>query len=545
MRKMLAILFFVLLTLGLLLPGCYSCESYHKWKGTGQAPKELENKFFWSTDCKAWAALQQKPAPAPAPAPVARPAPIPLKPVSQSDCGPYTLTRDYPSQNVVRLEKDMPAEVQLNAPFVYTIKVTNLTDMMLADVVVKESLSDNYKFENASLIAEKADNKLIWTIVSLGPKDSVVIKINGSATKIGCIQNCATVSYVIPACANVKVVEAKLSLKKTAPAEVLVCDLIPVQYVVTNAGSGIAQNVKIIDELPVGLKTDGGQSQVMFDAGTLGPGQSKQFSAQLKASKTGKYVNRAVATSASGLKTEATATTIVSQPILEITKVGRKQQYLNQVLTYDITVTNKGDGVAKNTIVQDTIPEGVTRISASQDGKVTGSKVVWELGTLAVNASRKVSVSYTPVKIGDLKDTATASAYCADAKTASVTTSVIGIPAILLEVIDIEDPVQVGNTTTYVVVATNQGSMPGTNIVITATWEDSQAYVSSGGATTGSVTGNTVTFAPLRSLAPGAKATWQVVVKAIKADDVRFTVVMKTSDFERPIQETESTNLYE
>jgi uncharacterized repeat protein (TIGR01451 family) len=120
-----------------------------------------------------------------------------------------------------------------------------------------------------------------------------------------------------------------------------------------------------------------------------------------------------------------------------------------------------------------------------------------------------------------------------------------GIPAVLLEVVDLVDPVPVGGQTTYVITATNQGSMAGTNITIICTLEDNEQYVSSSGATNGTVDGKTVKFAPLPSLAAGAKATWQVVVKAVKAGDVRFTVKMNTGEFERPVDETEATNLYE
>ena len=52
-------------------------------------------------------------------------------------------------------------------------------------------------------------------------------------------------------------------------------------------------------------------------------------------------------------------------------------------------------------------------------------------------------------------------------------------------------------------------------------------------------------FAPLAKPAPKAKAEWRVVVKAVKAGDVRFKVTMNTDQLTRPVEETESTNLYE
>jgi uncharacterized repeat protein (TIGR01451 family) len=208
-------------------------------------------------------------------------------------------------------------------------------------------------------------------------------------------------------------------------------------------------------------------------------------------------------------------------------------------------VTNKGDAPARNTVVEDTIPAGVTGVRVSAGGRPSGSKVVWDIGTLAPNASKKLRVTYKTLKPGTVSDTASAKAVCAEAVSDSAQTVVSGISAVLLEVIDIEDPVEIGSNTTYAITATNQGSTPGTNIKIVCTLEDNEQYVSSSGPTEGYAVGETVSFAPLSSLAPKAKATWRVVVRAVKPGDVRFKVSMNTDQLTRPVEETEATHLYE
>ena len=120
-----------------------------------------------------------------------------------------------------------------------------------------------------------------------------------------------------------------------------------------------------------------------------------------------------------------------------------------------------------------------------------------------------------------------------------------GIPAILLEAVDVRDPVEVGANETYVITVTNQGSAMDTNIKIVCTLGAQQEYVSSTGPTTASVDGKTVTFALLASLAPKAKTTYKVVAKGIKAGDVRFKVQLTSDQLKVPVQETESTNIYE
>ena len=485
------------------------------------------------------------------PAPVAKPAPAPPPPVmpkpAMGQCGPYTASQAYPCKScgIIRLDRVMPSEVQLKAPFDYAIKVTNLVGVPVADVAVTENLDSNFKLKNASPAAQQSGNTLTWAIGTLDPRETKQIMVTGMATNADCLKHCATVTYVVPVCANVKVVEPKLQLRKTAPSEVLLCDPIPLKFVVSNAGTGAAPNVKITDTLPAGLATANGQRQLVFDAGTLAAGQSRQFSANVVASKTGKYVNKAVATSGAGLRAESQTTTVVRQPVLTISKTGPARRYLSRSIEYEITVANKGDAAAADLVVQDAVPAGTQLVSASNGGKLVGGKVVWNLGTLAPNRSQKLSVTVMASQAGTIKNSASATATCAEGVSAAAQTIVAGIPAILLEVIDLDDPIEVGNNTTYEIIATNQGSSPGTNISIVCTLEANMQYVSSSGATRGSAEGNKVTFAPLGSLAPKAKAVWRVNVKALKAGDVRFTVAMNSDQLQRPVDETEATHLYD
>jgi len=469
--------------------------------------------------------------------------------ISVSESGTSIVSRTYPwaECGVVQLDKTTPKEIGLNTPFNYLIKVSNLTNTTLTDIIITEQLPGNFRFINANPTAKEDEKMLIWEIPSLGPKANKQFSVSGTATYIEPIKSCTTViTPVIPTCSNVEVIQPELKLTKTAPDEVQLCDPIPITFVVTNSGTGFIQNVKIVDTLPAGLRTTNGKSEIIFDAGTLMAGQSRQFSTELRATQTGQYTSKAVASSTTGLRTESGATTtIVGLPILTIEKTGPEEQYIGRPLTYEITVTNKSAVPAKNTVVEDSIPDGVTSVKASTGTKLSGSKLIWEFGTLAPNESKKVRVSYIPTKAGTLLNSATANAYCTETVSSSMRTEVTGIPAVLLEVVDVEDPVRIGSHATYVIRVTNQGSAAATNIRIACILEDNVRYVSSAGATAGSKEGPTVRFFPLGSLAPQDKAAWRVVVEAVKPGDVRFKVVMTSEQLTRPVEKTEATYLYE
>lgn len=145
---------------------------------------------------------------------------------------------------------------------------------------------------------------------------------------------------------------------------------------------------------------------------------------------------------------------------------------------------------------------------------------------------------------GGYATTLTGNASCAESTSDRCTTELKGIPAILLEVVDITDPVEVGQETTYVITVTNQGTAPDTAIRIVGTLPGSETFVSATGATSGSASGQVVTFAPSGPLAPGAQISWRITVRANAQDDARFGVEMTSARLTKPVIETEATNLY-
>jgi len=546
-----------LLNISLLLlvfgvSGSLSCKSWFRPKQVKKAEPGLSASDFFRTETRKAMTpppIQRVPAPT-----IRQPGAVTSGVVSSelidvSAPGTSVISRTYPwpECGIVQLDKIIPNEVGMNRTFNYTIKISNLTETTLTDIIITEHLPDNFKYMSSNPAGKEEERKVIWNIASLGPKARKQFTVSGVATYTTPLKYCTTViTPVIPACAVIAVIQPELKLAKNAPAEVLLCDLIPVRFVVTNAGTGSIQNVKIVDNLPAGLRTTDGKSALVFEAGTLGAGQSRQFTAELRATQTGTFVSSAVASSTSGMRIESAATTTkVGMPVLAISKTGPERLYIGRPAAYEITITNRSDVPAKNTMMEDTIPDGVTGVKATAGAKLSGSKLIWEFGTLEPNASKNVRVNYTPTKAGTLTNSATASAYCAEAVTSTMRTTVTGISALSLEVVDVEDPIRTGNRATYVIRVENQGSAPATNIRIACILENNVQYISSAGATASSQEGQTVRFFPLGSLAPKVQAAWRVVVEAVRPGDVRFKAIMNADQLSRPVEETESTHIYE
>lgn len=448
------------------------------------------------------------------------------------------------ASSVVMLEKIVPEVVNVGQEFEYTINVTNLTECELDEVMVTETVADGLTYKGSTPNASKSGDLLTWDLGALAGNGTETVKVRVVADGPGTFTDCARVTYKEKLCLTVKAVQPKLMLDKSAPADVLLCDLIPIKLTVRNPGSGAANNVVITDRLPAGMKTVDGKSSVRIDVGTLAPGEQKEYTVNCQATKTGSFDNQAVVNADGGLSDEANTTTVVRQPVLEISKTASEMVYEGRPIKYTIKVDNTGDAASANTVLTDAIPSGTSFVSASDGGQFAGGTITWNLGTLASKASKTVNATVTAVAQGNQVNRAEVKGTCAEAVADTATTRVEGIAAILLEVVDIADPIEVGGQETYVITATNQGSKVGTNIQITCTLEDPQTYVSSSGATSATASGQKITFAPLSRLAPKDKAEWRVVVKAQERGDIRFAVELTSDQLERPVNETESTHQY-
>lgn len=509
----------------------------------------------WYAGDRGGAQRAAQPAPAPPPAarpaqpaarpaePAARPAPAPAPAAAGMISGKLYIPTGEASTSALLVEKLQPGEVVAGRPFDYEIRVTNLSKNKLEGVEVTETLSNNLKLaENPA--AAMRDGAVRINVGALNPGETRSFKMNATASGGESIRNCVTATYNTTLCLTSPVVAPALKVTKTAPPEVLVCDLIPMRIVVTNSGTGVARNVRVEDNLPAGMTVDG-KNAVTFDVGSLAAGQSREIQFNAKVAKPGKYDNKVTAKAEGDMTAEsAVVSTVAKQPVLAITKTGPEKLFIGRPVNYEITVTNKGDGVARETVVTDTLPAGARVTAASDNGRAAEGKVVWALGEMAPGASKKLTLTLVGEVGGVMRNQAVATAKCADAVTATAQTELAGIPAILLEVVDLTDPTEVGKNHTYVITATNQGSADDTNVKIVATLEQTMEFVSATGATRGAHANRVITFEPLPNLPPKQKATWTVVVKAIGEGDARFKIAMNSDNLTRPVEETESSSFY-
>jgi uncharacterized repeat protein (TIGR01451 family) len=145
--------------------------------------------------------------------------------------------------------------------------------------------------------------------------------------------------------------------------------------------------------------------------------------------------------------------------------------------------------------------------------------------------------------IGDWVNKATARADRNLAASASAPVTVEGIPALMLEVVDIDDALEIGGETDFEVRVTNQGTSPVGGVTIRAILPKELQLLHAEGATPHHQNGQEVVFEPVPKLTARADCTYKLHVKAIGSGDLRSQFFL-TSDFlTSPVLEEESTTV--
>lgn len=209
-----------------------------------------------------------------------------------------------------------------------------------------------------------------------------------------------------------------------------------------------------------------------------------------------------------------------------------------------LTVINTGTAPEAKTVLTLPVPSGARVSSKTDRAVIAAGQLTWEIPDLQPNKGKKVCAVFKSSQPATLAFAPMATGSATASVSSACETKAVGVPAILLEVIDEGDPIEVGQEVSYEIKVTNQGSAPGTNIRLTCALPVGEEFVSGSGATPVQASDRTLTMSPVTTLNAKESASWRVVVKAVQAEDARFKVELRSDQFERPITEDESTQLY-
>ena len=409
----------------------------------------------------------------------------------------------------------------------YSVTVTNVGIGDAKAVVVKDTLSKGLKFISATgnYTFDEATNTITW-IVDLAKGESKTFYVNAIVNAYGNVTNSLVVGNKT---ASVNVTVPEINPNKTVSIEnPNFGDNVTYTVSVSNVGIGDAKGVVVRDILGEGLvfvsASDGG----VYDENTrtvtwivdLAKGESKVFTVNTTVSGYGNVSNSLVV----GNKTAGVNVTVPE--IIPDKTVNVANPNFGDNVTYTVTVSNDGIGDANNVVIVDRLGEGLTFVSASDNGVWDPVKrtVTW-IVDLAKGESRTFYVNATVSGYGNVSNS-----LVVGNKTASVNVTVPEINP--NKTANIENP-NFGDNVTYTVTVTNDGIGDANNVVVKDTLGKGLKFISATGNYTFDEATNTITW--IVDLAKGESKTFKVNATVSGYGNVTNTVIVGNKTFNKNV----------
>lgn len=217
---------------------------------------------------------------------------------------------------------------------------------------------------------------------------------------------------------------------------------------------------------------------------------------------------------------------LVARSDVSIAKAAPATALADALITYTLTARNLAASPALGVVVADTLPAGLTFVSATPAPTTrSGQALSWSLGDLPGGSVRTISISarapttFAPASavtmaVTNCATVTTASADAAPANNSACATTALQRPEVSIVKTGPAAPVLVGTEFTYTLTYANSGSAAAAGVSITDTLPAGLAFVRFAGNPAGCSAAGSAVSCAIASLPPGAGGSVGLVVRA-------------------------------
>jgi uncharacterized repeat protein (TIGR01451 family) len=331
----------------------------------------------------------------------------------------------------------------------------------------------------------------------------------------------------------------------------------------------------LVDRFDAGLRHDFSASPIENrELGTLGPGESRKVNVNLRVVQPGRWCNTMDLTGDNGIRSSSqacvtamqptspvtvppivtppagtAANTNAGQPVLAVTKSGPPRANVGELVTFTITIVNRGTVPATNLRVLDNYDIQALKPTAASDGwAMAGNDVFWTLPQLLPGQSyeRKVQLQcLAPITQACNRVSVT----CQEGvrQDAQSCLEIVGQrQPLAVTVKDRSDPAAVGTELIYDVRVTNNAPVSDTNVAVTVTLPNEMtpaAGIAGPGGSQPTVDGRAVRFPPVAEIRPGETLAYQIRAVPRQAGQTVVRADVTSTGSPTPLTTSETTNV--
>ena len=467
----------------------------------------------------------------------------------------------------VSVEAVCPETVVFGQELKYDLVVKNTGAVAVASVRLEDEIPAGARFVGSDPQAEVNGDRIAWVVGALEPGAERRVSVRVKPADEGEVRSRATVSFAVSVDARSRVTRPRLAASIVGAEVCRAGEETTFQIKVTNSGSGPATKMMLQARLSDGLVHPQGMI-IEAELQAVLPGDTKVVPLKVAAAKAGlQWCQISIGADGSPDAT-AKASVNVVEPVLVVKQTGPAKCLVRAEPVFGIELSNPGTAATDPVQLYAVVPDGFEFVQASDGGgfSPTNRAVGWSLPALAPGSVRAVSLKLRAVAATDalLRTIATASppqpaggpvaaagvgvAVRAGGRVletkAETAIKAEGVAAIRFEVLDVEDPVEVGKEALYEIRVMNQGTGDCTNVQLAAVMADGTAFTGSSGPTQIKAQGQQLLFEPIPKLGAKDVVVYKVRVRGTVAGDLRFSVQLRCDQVTTPISKDESTKFY-
>ncbi len=448
------------------------------------------------------------------------------------------------------IEKSGPRDLQVGKPARFEVTVRNVGAATAHDTVLKDSIP-----YGTSLIATlppaspagpgNPTGDLLWSIGELKPGQEARVAMELMPRLEGEIGSVASVSFRSDATVRSRVTKPALEITAEPPQKTLIGEAMTLELTLSNPGTGTATGVVVEGLLPEAVSHPAGR-EVEFDVGRLEPGTSRSIKLVLTTATPGVHEIRLAARADGGIEVAQRLRAEITAPMLELAADIPSRRYLQRPATCKLKMTNTGTAPAMAVELAAQLPTGMKFVRANNAGYYDERthRVLWSLEELPAGEDGTVELVVMPTTLGPQAIVAAARNPAGLADQLTHTIEVEGLAALSFEVVDSEDPIEIGGLTEYVVRVTNQGTKAATNVELAANLLGDLEPIDAKGPVPFGVENLLVAFDPLATLAPADEAVFRIRVRGRRPGNQRVQFMLKSDDLKTPLTAEEMTHVY-